>query len=590
MNALSEVRTLWPAGIGCCIVALAVLALALAAFFGVLPFVLSLPGREAVPLYLDVLVVELWAIAKYADCGTGIAGALALECRASAVWRAVAASPAAVPLLVRAGMVGAAMVVAGWVAFDRIAMGTSPKDRAMHVRGRRLVQDAAARRSLRGYLSRLGKPRRNGLWLMPHVQLPPAAESYNLLAIGTQGAGKSGLLRAWVDQLIERGDRVVLHDVKGDMTAGLPVHRFVLLAPHDARSAAWDVARDIGDRAGALEFAARSIKAAQADSMWADGARAIWADAIVSLIIKHGRRWTLQDLYKLLTLPPEDFREVLINTGAASAELIAIDPDGGVQRTSMSLLITLWVAALTTLKPLVDAWEAIPAVRRFSLADWLKDDGRIPSVIVIQKSSQYPELSALVGGLLVELLAGRLLSPSRQRNPDHKVALVLDELAELGNLRRLPNLLAVGRDVGVTTIAAVQDLGQLVDAYGETTARALEARFGIKFIGRLTAGDTAERVSKLLVGERFVEFFDRNRGGSNHPPQRRREKHPVFPADRMEVELGVRTGGRTLLIRCLVLGLGDPALVDIPFTEWTDQRAGHRPATWLRGPARKVVR
>lgn len=40
------------------------------------------------------------------------------------------------------------------------------------------------------------------------------------------------------------------------------------------------------------------------------------------------------------------------------------------------------------------------------------------------------------------------------------------------------------------TIAAVQDLGQLTAIYGETVARTLEARFGIKVIGRLTAGDT----------------------------------------------------------------------------------------------------
>src|SRR5690606_4237771 len=105
--------------------------------------------------------------------------------------------------------------------------------------------------------------------------------------------------------------------------------------------------------------------------------------------------------------------------------------------------------------------------------------------------------------------------PGRKRNPSRKIALVLDELAELGRLSRLPNLLSVGREVGVITIAAVQDLGQLTAIYGETVAKALEARFGIKVIGRLTAGDTAERISKVLIGDRLVEFFDPRPAGAN---------------------------------------------------------------------------
>lgn len=163
--------------------------------------------------------------------------------------------------------------------------------------------------------------------------------------------------------------------------------------------------------------------------------------------------------------------------------------------------------------------------------------------IVIQKSAEYPELSSLVGGLLVERLAALVLAPGRPRNPSHKVALVLDELAELGELRRLPNLLSVGREVGVMVIAAIQDLGQVVETYGETTARTLESRFGIKVIGRLTAGDTAERISKVLIGERLVQWVEAAQtiANNNTAPETRRETHPVFPPERMETELGVRT-------------------------------------------------
>lgn len=584
MNPFHETCSPWPGRTGAFCAASIALILALAVFFVVLPPVLARPGGEPVSLHLGPLVVELWRIARAADCGSGFAAWLAVDCRADALWSTVTEPAVASALLPRAIVIVLAAAAAAWVALDRISVATPKSDRALNVRGRRLVQDAAARASMRRHLVAMGRPADNGLWLLPHVQMPSAAESYNILAIGTQGSGKTGLLRSWLEQLIERGDRVVVHDVKGDMTAGLPADRMILVAPHDARSAAWDIARDIGDRAAALEFANRSIKAAQADSMWADGARALWADAIVSLVLEHGRGWTLRHLYELLTSSPEEFHAALARAGAASAELIAFDESGSVQRTSMSLLITLWVAALTVLKPLVDAWEEVPAKKRFSLTQWMDDDGRLPATIVIQKSAEYPELSALVGGLLVERLAGLALAPGSQRNPVRKTALVLDELAELGQLRRLPNLLSVGREVGVVTIAVVQDLGQLVETYGETVARTLEARFGIKVIGRLTAGDTAERISKVLIGDRLVEFFEPRSGSVSRgdPPQRRRETHPVFPPERMETELGVRSFRGKALIRCLVLGLGNPALLDVPFTAWPERRPAHRPAAWMR--------
>lgn len=591
MNPFTEVASRWPARFGGCCAAGLVLLLSLLVFFAIMPPVLSLPGQRPVSFNLVLLMQEFWTIGRRADCGLGLTGMLALDCRIAAIWQAIVPSPILQGLLMRGILTLLALGVAAWIAFDRILAATSKTDRLEHIRGRRLRQDASARKFLRHYLAGVGKPVPDGLWLVPHVQLPSAAESYNVLAIGTQGAGKTGMLRAWLEQLIARGDRIIVHDVKGDMTAGLPADRYILVAPHDARSAAWDIARDITDRAAALEFATRSIKAARADSMWADGARALWADAIVSLARKHGRSWTLRDLYELLTSPPATIKSELEASGAASAELISFDESGGVQRTSMSLLITLWVAALTTLKPLVDAWAEIPLARRFSLSQWLSERGSLPKTIIIQKSAEYPELSSLVGGLLVERLAALVLAPGRPRNPSRKVALVLDELAELGELRRLPNLLSVGREVGVMTIAAIQDLGQLVETYGETTARTLEARCGIKVIGRLTAGDTAERISKVLIGDRLIQFVEAAQAGANNnaPPETRRETHPVFPPERMETELGVRTVRGTALIRCLILGLGDPALLDLPFTAWPDRRHAHKPAHWMRGVQRETA-
>lgn len=587
MSPFFERRSAWPAWAGAILAATGAVILAALVCFELMPPVIANRQGNTMPITLIPFATEMIEIGRR-TCGSGWVPDPARW--GAALIDAIAHPAASAVLLPRLIIVAAAALIAGWVALDRISMSTSARDRLTHLRGRRLRHDWDGRQSLRRHIARSGRPQRDDLWLVPHVQLNRASESQNVLAIGTQGSGKTALLRGWLEQLIERGDRVVIHDVKGDFLEGLPADRLILWAPHDARSAAWNIAADITDRAAALEFATLAVKGAEHDAMWADGARALWADAVMALMADHGECWTIAQLYELLTSSPEMFRDTLERTGAASAELIAFDDDGGVQRTSMSLLITLWVAALTSLKSLADAWAEVPDSRRFSLRDWLDEGTKLPRVLVIQRSAAYPALSSLAGALLIERLAGTVLAPGRSLDPTRKLALVLDEFAELGRLQKLPTLLSVGREFGVIAIAAVQDLGQLVATYGETTARALEARFGIKIVLKLTAGDTAERVSKVLIGDRLVEYAEERPAGA--PPgwaqQIKRETHPVVSPERLESDLGVRPRKNTPLIRCLVAGLGDPAMVDVQVTGWPRRRDASRRAAWLGRSGGKV--
>src|SRR5690606_19084547 len=139
------------------------------------PPTLVLSEAGAVTLYLPLLGHEFWRIAAEADCGEGLAGILALDCRAAAVWHAVTEPTVASALLPRSVLVIVAVAVAVWAAHDSIALSTPAADHLVHVRGRRLRQDATARGSLRRHLVGIGRPDEKSLWLVPHVQLPPAA-------------------------------------------------------------------------------------------------------------------------------------------------------------------------------------------------------------------------------------------------------------------------------------------------------------------------------------------------------------------------------------------------------------------------------
>ena len=64
--------------------------------------------------------------------------------------------------------------------------------------------------------------------------------------VGTQGSGKTGLMRAYITQLVARLGLTFILDIKGDMVAGLPVDQFVLVAAHDARTWELDLGGDPG--------------------------------------------------------------------------------------------------------------------------------------------------------------------------------------------------------------------------------------------------------------------------------------------------------------------------------------------------------
>lgn len=425
-----------------------------------------------------------------------------------------------------------------------------------------------------------------------------------MLCGGTHGSGKTATMRALTEQVLARGDHALIHCVKGDMTAGLPVNRLILVAPHDRRSAAYDIAADIRNRQHAVEFAAKAISKAKNDPMWGDGTRALWADLTMVLVADKPSSWSWCDLRGLLLSSGTAIKEILEQHGMANSagRLVFGSTDPEENRTTMSLLLTMWVAALTTVVPLAEAWKDVPVSRRFSLRQWFKSDTRLPRVIVLQKSSEYPELSALVGSFLIDRLIGLALQPGRKRTGRAQVAspssgkqrvnqnqngprltLVLDELPECGRLERLPSLLNVGREYRVVTIAAVQDFAQVDELYGENLSKIMLTRFRIKLIHQLDAGDTTDRVGKLL-GMRRAEFLGpRRRDPSSGRLLRDLERDliPVFAGDRLQTEIGVRSNGRGKIVRLMVMGLGNPAIVDVPLTVWCDRRPGYIPAQWV---------
>ena len=582
-NPFVETRPLAPAFLGAVATAAIVLALGLLLLFEVHPS--QLIGRhDSVDLDSTRLLRVVTVMLIGDGCLGGLTWWLGIDCEPGVRTRMIdliSRSPSAQRHL---GVLALAVVIAATLTFFRIASTTPKREQVKTLKGRRPLYDADARSSMRRAIAKTGRLLKRGLWLAPHVQLTSTVEGYNILALGTQGSGKTSTLRALFEQVLARGDRVLLHDFKGDLTAGLPVDEFILVAPHDARSWVYDIAADIQNAQHAREFAVHAVPTSAGETMWGNGSRAVWADLVIALKKDTQDSWGWVELRDALLAPGAAIKAVLERHGSTSASrLIFGSDDPEENRTTMSVLITMWIAALTVVQPLAEAWADAQDGRRFNLRDWLDGDGALPRVLVLQKSSEYPELTQQLNAFLIDRLVGLALRSGRERNPKAKLALCLDELPECGRLRRFPNLLNVGREFGIVTIAAIQDIAHLIEIYGENISRVLLARFRIRLVHQLDAGDTAEHVTSWLK-QRTIEYDGPNRYDAvakRNVRDRVCEIAPVLADDRLETELGVRMERGQPIVRAMILGLGNPAILDLPATGWPDRRPGHDPAPWL---------
>ncbi len=573
MTTIKVKKSLAPASAAALLVACSVMVMSFIIIALLAPF--ENPNITAAYFWRTV-----WVEGFHRYCGPGPLQVFDLDCRTANLRGWLAWSPFYLRLsLFFGGPTIAAILAAVWSWKH-----TSPKETARTIRGPWPIFGEQGRVALRKTIAITGAPQPDSLWLAPYVQLTPAAEAGNILVVGDQGSGKSAVIRGWAEQVLARGERSIIHDAKGDILACAPIDKILLVAPHDARGWTWDIGRDVTNAQGAREVAEKLLPSgSELESMWSNGAKAILSGAIEALQRERKTDWGWTDLFKFVFKSPKELRTALEAAHAPSAHLIELDDDGVANRTTLSLMLTLWVAALTTIRPLAQA-DASNRDRRFSVRDWLSEQSGLPRTIILQHNAEYPLLSTAIGGLLVDVVCGKLLSPSMPKRDRPWLHLILDELPVLGRLEQFPKLLNVGREKGAAAIVATQDWEQILKLYRQHDAATLEARFKIKVVCKLGISETRDRVVSKYAGRRTVETWVVAQ--KDKPEKIRHESEiDVIEPNYLDDELGVRVVDGILVVRALVFGLGNPVVVDVPFTQWRKRREAYRDAAWAKASA-----
>jgi hypothetical protein len=338
--------------------------------------------------------------------------------------------------------------------------------------------------------------------LAPQVRLTPNQETRGIFIEGGIGSGKTVIIKYLLNQAIERGDKIVLYDVKGDFAPAIK-HR-LLLNPFAEGSSAWSIALDVQTVDQARQLSKMLVPDANGsgDSFWTRAAQSILTGIFASLQAELPKRWTFADVRERLLMPREGLVALFAKHYPIAGKFISDKPGGS--NIEQGVVATLAAQIDGFIEPLALAWNnGTSGNSGISLADWLASKNSPPEVLVLQGSPENSEATAAWIRMVVNHLAGLLLSPEVPNDSSRRIWIFVDELPSLGPIPRLMEIVDRGRQKGVRTVVAVQNLAQIEQHYGEW-AKSAESTFGTRIVGKMSPGERTASISKSL-GMKYVE-------------------------------------------------------------------------------------
>jgi type IV secretory pathway TraG/TraD family ATPase VirD4 len=432
-------------------------------------------------------------------------------------------------------------------------------------------------------------------------------ETKHILVVGRTGGGKTVAIAPMIQQVVTRmsvkkdgtqgHDKLIIFDNKGDFSRWVTCADGTaptILAPWDARSPAWDVARDCSTRAEAAELAARFIPESGSDPMWSAGARQILTGFMVKLQSELLDKWTWGDLADLLAVPLDDVYGIMEQyhpealRAVEKAEGASKSKGGSTSKTTQSLMITL-SAQMSAVYRMAEAWEN--STDKWSVSDFLagfrmEDDGTkkpMPQCVILQGNATYSEMQKSYIQGVIAMLAARVNSPAyvESKPSEPGLWLFLDEVPQIGELPWLKPFLEIGRSKGMRCVLGMQDVSQMYEIYGKEAAEAiLNIPQGFIFAG--LGGESSPSWAANMIGKRRVARHRRSGttktdGSTDYTMNYSEEEDYCVKPNQFTSGLGRTIGG----VRSIFWpGSDDAYRLLFPFPNTRDVRESMVPARW----------
>lgn len=465
-----------------------------------------------------------------------------------------------------------------FVAF-LIARWTEPQHTV--VRGRRLLGLDDFRRAARIEARQFGR----GLEIMRGLYLSTDRCVRHFLTIGSTGGGKTQTILRLAVPAVRRGDRFLGVDQKGDLTSGLADRNGrppLLIAPHDRRSAVWDVAVDLDSVELIEEFAQRLYPPPAGENpMWSLGAAAILTTYMMACFHTHGKSWGWIDLYEYTRLDLE--QSIALAREHYPEALRYID---SAEETSKGFDAN-FASQVRIIRVLAKAWSGSQRPK-FSVRQWMLDDTPRHQVVILQRSTRYPTISNAWVSAMLDAAGATVGDPALSESKTRRIWMVVDEFAQLPKMKNFSALLDLGRSKGISVLLGTQDLSQISEAYGQYIASSWLTSIGTKFITRINAGPSAQEVSEL-VGEQDIEVEQEtvtvsDNGRSTSISKTIVPRRVITPSELVSKLSPYGRRGKTKGVNVLILDHGEDAyIVKFPLIKLPNLRPASVPAAWTEG-------
>jgi type IV secretory pathway TraG/TraD family ATPase VirD4 len=353
----------------------------------------------------------------------------------------------------------------------------------------------------------------------PHfggVALPYAATAENFLCVGVPSAGKTTIIDLFMNSVMpgyigsgKYDHRALIHDHKGESIAlmygmGFTFENGLLktLNAFDQRGVKWDIAQDINNPTFARQFAEIMIphNPKATDPFWDNSARSLLIGILTSFIKKYPSKWQLRDVVHVGLFENVDNLIGMLAWDAMNSPQISL-----LQSSADKMVDSILSVLRTELQKYVDiATFWYHASDSISVADFLSNS----YVLLLGSYHLARSAMATINRMFVSRLIDEILSSdvfiSDANNPK-RTWLILDEAPKIGKLDALPDLLDLGRQMGVSVVFSFHDITQVKEVYGDL-AESLLAKFGNKAFLRLGDKLTAEWASNCFGEQEIVEY------------------------------------------------------------------------------------
>lgn len=347
------------------------------------------------------------------------------------------------------------------------------------------------------------------------VRLSRRTETEHILEKGLPGSGKTlAIIYPTIDQARGRGDRVLAHDPKGDITASrYDPASCVLLGPWDERAAVWDAGADFFDPSLVDEFAASVCgadpKTAGKNLSFHQGA-ALLLGGLIKACMAEGKQWTWASLAADLSSPPRALIERAAKGDALVMQALPtvfVSPGSDLGQGELAMLSILGTSARFILQ-LAAVQRSKPDARLFSLRRWLLGESdQDVSLVLLNNNAQFEKVSKMIFGAMLSVIAALAASsamPEKPASADGGTWLILDEARQLGptGLEAVQRVAEVGRSRGMRVVLGLQDADQLAAEVGREAAAPMLSMQGLRLYFR-SAPPAAEQIVRT-IGEREI--------------------------------------------------------------------------------------